>query len=104
MAINALNGNQGQICARDQQGAKFHAGQELYNLIVNSTNPRYGIVNISRIGIQAPVNTHVLLNDKDFEIGKTEILEARNLKITSIKFVEDTDNSVIIDYVINTQV
>lgn len=99
---NALNGNQGQIYAKDQQGAKFNAGQQLYNLIEAAVNPRYGITNISRIGIQAPIATHVLINDIDFEIGKTGILEARDLNITSIRFVEDTDDSVIIDFIIKT--
>ena len=101
---NALNGNQGQICAKDQQGAKFNANQEIYDLIAAAVNPRYGITSISRIGIQAPIATHVLINDIDFEIGKTGILEARDLEVTSIKFVEDTDDSVIIDFIINTQV
>ncbi len=101
---NVLNGNQGQICAKDQQGAKFNADQQLYDLIEAVVNPRYGITSLSRIGIQAPIATHVLINDIDFEIGKTGILEARGLEVTSIKFVEDTDDSVIIDFIINTQV
>lgn len=101
---NILNGNQGQIRAKDQDGNKFIAGQQLYGLIVAAVNPRYGITSLARIGIQAPVATHVLLNDIDFEIGKTGILEARDLNITSIKFVEDTDDSVIIDFIINVQI
>ena len=100
---NILNGNQGQICSKNQPSGKFNADQELYDLIVAAVNPRYGINSISRIGIQAPIATHVLINDIDFEIGKTGILEARELSITSIKFVEDTDNSVIIDFIIDTK-
>ena len=101
---NILNGNQGQIRAKDQDENKFIAGQQLYGLIAAAVNPRYGITSLARIGIQAPVATHVLLNDIDFEIGKTGILEARDLNITSIKFVEDTDDSVIIDFIINVQI
>lgn len=102
--MTVLNGNQGQLMAKDQEGQKFKAGQELYSLITSYVNPQYGMDSVCRIGIQAPIGTHVQLNGVDFEIGKTGILEARDLAITSIVFPEDTDSSVIIDFIVNTLV
>lgn len=98
------NGNQGQIRSRDQENSKFSALEELYDLIEAAVNPRYGINSVARIGIQAPVTTHVLLDGIDFQIGKTGILEFRNIDLTSIQFVEDTDDTVIIDFIIDTQI
>lgn len=40
----------------------------------------------------------VIINNIQFQIGKTKILELENVKITSIKFKEDTKDNIYIDY------
>ena len=40
----------------------------------------------------------VIINDIEFEIGKTKILELENVRITSIKFKEDVSDKFYIDY------
>lgn len=40
----------------------------------------------------------VKINDIEFQIGKTRMLELEDVKITSIKFMQNTDDTVYIDY------
>lgn len=55
---------------------------------------------INHIGIQAETPKIVIIDDNEYEMGKTEIYELFNTKIYSVKFKEDMDNNTIIDYVI----
>lgn len=41
---------------------------------------------------------HVLINNIDFQIGKTRMLELQDCQITSIIFLEDKDDRYFIDY------
>lgn len=84
----------------------FEPNEELYNRIKADAAIDFSF--ISHIGIQTETGNIVLLNDKEFEIGKTGIYEIGNTVITSIKFKEtnthgDTviiDKNTIIDYII----
>ena len=40
----------------------------------------------------------VIINDIQFQIGKTKILELEDTEINSIKFKENTDDKIYIDY------
>ena len=40
----------------------------------------------------------VIINDIQFQIGKTKILELEDTKINSIKFKKNTDDKIYIDY------
>ena len=40
----------------------------------------------------------VIINDIQFQIGKTKILELEDTKINSIKFKENTNDKIYIDY------
>ena len=97
-----MNGYQGQIRARDQEGGKFIGGQELFELInKKDTYSTFDVDHIERIGIFAPENTIFLINDKEIKIGKTKIYEADEVEITSLKVKEDSSNEVIIDFVVS---
>lgn len=93
-----MNGYQGQIRSRDQENGKFLANQQIFTLIQDESvaEIRY----ISRIGISAPFKTRIKLNNIQIQIGKTNIYQLEKVEITSIKFVEDTSNNVIIDFII----
>jgi len=97
-----MNGYQGQIRARDQEGGKFIGGQELFELInKKDTYSTFDVDHIERIGIFAPEGTIFLINNKEIKIGKTKIYEADEVKITSLKVKEDSSNEVIIDFVVS---
>lgn len=65
---------------------------------------------ISKLGIHSVRNfdlditgtyypqTIIIINNIEFILGKTGILQLENCQITSIKFKEDTDDKVYIDY------
>ena len=55
---------------------------------------------IERIGICARVRDSVKLNNETFEIGKTGILQFDNVRITSIKFMQDENESTFVDCVL----
>ena len=42
--------------------------------------------------------TFVRINGIEFQIGITRMLELQDVKVTSIQFVEDTDDLIYIDY------
>ena len=84
----------------------FAANEEVFSLI--QANSRYQIQYIEKLGIhyvgnfdldlQGDSNIHVKINNIDFQIGKTRMLELEDVQITSIQFVNDTDDLVYIDY------
>lgn len=90
-----VNGYQGQLYARDMENNCFAAGVDLYPII----NENSDILYISRIGINAPPATVVIINEKNIQIGKTGIYEVEDVKITSIRFEEDSPPDAIIDYI-----
>lgn len=90
-----VNFYQGQI-----QGP-FKARQELMYLIEEQclTAPNY----VKHLGIQsqapgALVELTICGQQVSVEVGTTCVYEIGNTKVTSIKFVEDQDNNVVIDY------
>lgn len=97
-----LNGYQGQICAADQNNRCFAANQEIFTLIQDLAHVEVDY--LERVGIQAPPGTMILINNSTaskIEIGKTGLYEADDVEITSLKFLEDSPESVIIDFIIS---
>lgn len=76
----------------------FESNQELFQMIKKDANRTVNYV--GRLGIQATENDRVFLNNVEFIVGKTGILEARSLEIKSIKFAHDVGEKVIIDYLV----
>lgn len=93
-----VNGYQGQIRAADQLQGYFLANQQIYNLIVAEAADQINY--ISRIGILAPAATRLKINNIIIEVGKSEVYQIDDVKITSIKFIENSSPDVIIDYII----
>ena len=92
--IKAINGYY------DQLVGPFFKNQEIVNIIKEQSCLSHKLYYIQALGIQGPEHTKVNINGKPFIIGKTKILELRNVEITSIIFPEDTDNNVCLDYII----
>ena len=87
-----FNGYSGQL------RGPFAANQELIDLIQNDAIGE--IKYVKHLGIQADITAMVKINGEDVEIGKTGIYEIGNTEVTSIYFLEDTDDNAIIDYTI----
>lgn len=87
-----FNGYSGQL------RGPFTANQELIDLIQNDAIGE--IKYVKHLGIQADITTIIKINGEDVEIGKTGIYEIGNTEVTSIYFLEDTDDNAIIDYTI----
>ena len=76
----------------------FKANQELFELI--KSDAAIDIKYVKHLGIQTDVSAIVIINNKEYEIGKTGIYEIGNTDITSIMFKADTDDNTLIDYTI----
>lgn len=76
----------------------FKANQELFELI--KADAAIDIKYVKHLGIQTDVSAIVIINNKEYEIGKTGIYEIGNTDITSIMFKADTDDNTLIDYTI----
>lgn len=86
----------------------FAADEELFTKIQSECKDT--IEYISKLGITYVGNfdldlsgirwkqTFVRINGIEFQIGITRMLELQDVKITSIQFVEDTDDLMYIDY------
>ncbi len=75
----------------------FSAGEELVDRIkVESPDFR----SIVRIGICSKVRNYVKLNGISFELGKSGILQFKNVNITSVQFEQDESESTIVDCVL----
>ena len=76
----------------------FSAGQDLISYIKTEYKTNFNY--ITRIGIQTKVKNEITINNEDFEIGKTGILEFDNVQITSLSFKQDELSSTLIDCVL----
>lgn len=76
----------------------FTAGEELISQIAaNYPNFKY----IKQIGIQSEEGHIIRINNINFEIGKTNILEFDEVEVVSIRFLQDVKEKTIIDCVVN---
>ena len=76
----------------------FTAEQELFTLIKEAAAIPFTY--ITHIGVQTDIRNIIIVNGKEYEIGKTGIYEIGNTEITSLKFKEDVDINTIVDYTI----
>ena len=82
----------------------FTANEEIFTKIQEQC--RYSIKYINKIGIVYTGNFNsikfseifVILNDIQFQIGQTKILELEDVEITSIKFKDNIGDKIYIDY------
>ena len=76
----------------------FTAEQELFTLIKEAAAVPFTY--ITHIGVQTDIRNIIIVNGKEYEIGKTGIYEIGNTEIASLKFKEDVDINTIVDYTI----
>lgn len=101
--MSATNGFFGMI-----QGP-FSADEELFTKIQSECKDQIdylsklgihytGDYNLDLLGEKQGKRYFIRINGIEFQIGKTRMLEFEDCQITSIQFVEDTDDLVYIDY------
>lgn len=76
----------------------FIANEEIMDLIRAAAAVEVDYV--WHLGVQTDVRAMIKINGQEIEIGKTGMYEIGNTEITSIVFIENTDENSIIDYVI----
>lgn len=78
----------------------FTANEEIFTKI--QEHCEYPIKYINKIGITYtginPSEIFIILNNIQFQIGKTKMLELQDVEITSIKFKNNTNDKIYIDY------
>lgn len=86
----------------------FKKNIQIFNILNQQSGRRINY--ISKIGIHYATNfdldikgeyfpqINVKLNNIEFTLGKTGILELEDCKITSIQFINDVDDNIYIDY------
>ncbi len=77
--------------------------ERIYNpeIYPNAYLSKIGIVYVDHhnLNVDKELQIHMEINDKEFVLGKTGMLEFEDVKITSIKFLQDIeDDKVYIDY------
>ena len=93
---NRINGRLGQVCGPFAPGEDLLAKGGAIDLFTKETN----LPQILKLGIQAPVDSYVSINDVNIKIGKTGIYELDyRVVVTSLSFPNGADESVIIDFV-----
>ena len=93
-----INGFFGQI------SGPFSANEQVITKIQEQC--LYPIKYISKIGITYTGNSSflessnfsIIINNIQFQLGKTKMLELEDVQITSIKFKEDINDKIYIDY------
>ena len=86
----------------------FKQNVQIFNILNQQSGRRINY--ISKLGIHCVYNfdldikgqwypqINIRINNKEFTIGKTGILELENCQITSIQFLNNTGDNVYIDY------
>ena len=75
----------------------FNPSSNIMNFI-RGDGEKHSFEYVSKLGIQAPEGTIFKINNKEFEIGPSGILEFDDVKITSIISPKALGSDVIIDY------
>ena len=74
----------------------FKANQDLVQLIETESAMSY----IKKLGIQSIPSHKCNINNKVFEIGKTDLLEFDDVMITSLFFLQEEPESTLVDCVL----
>ena len=96
MDYNRINGRVGQVLGPFAPGEDLLArGGVIDEFTKETTQPR-----ILKLGIQAPVDSYVSINDVNIKIGKTGIYELDyRVVVRSLSFPNGADETVIVDFV-----
>jgi hypothetical protein len=96
MDYNRINGRLGQVCGPFAAGEDLLAtGGAIDVFTKEKTKP-----NLLKLGIQAPVDSYVSINNVNIKIGKTGIYELDyRVVVKSLSFPDGADETVIVDFV-----
>ena len=96
MDFNRINGRLGQVVGPFAAGQDLLAKGGAIDLFTSeNTAPK-----LLKLGIQAPVDSYVSINDVNIKIGKTGIYELDyRVVVKSLIFPNGADETVIIDFV-----
>ena len=96
MDYNRINGRLGQVCGPFAAGEDLLAsGGAIDEFTKEKTKP-----NLLKLGIQAPVDSYVSINNVNIKIGKTGIYELDyRVIVKSLSFPNGADETVIVDFV-----
>ena len=93
---NRINGRLGQVCGPFAPGEDLLAKGGAIDIFTAEKNKP----DLLKLGIQAPVNSYVSINNVKIKIGKTGIYELDyRVIIKSLSFPDGADESVIVDFV-----
>lgn len=96
MDYNRINGRLGQVCGPFAAGEDLLARGGAIDVFTRETTKP----TILKLGIQAPVDSYVSINNVNIKIGKTGIYELDyRVVVRSLSFPDGADESVIIDFV-----
>lgn len=96
MDYNRINGRLGQVCGPFAAGDDLLARGGAIDVFTRETTKP----TILKLGIQAPVDSYVSINNVNIKIGKTGIYELDyRVVVRSLSFPDGADESVIIDFV-----
>ena len=69
--------------------------------IVATLKSKYSFMKVLKVGIQARTGHKCKINNQEIvEIGKTGIYEINNVNVNSIIFLQEENDSTIIDFVV----
>lgn len=83
------------ICAGQIKGP-FHAGEELVTKIRD--NEKAPLQRIFKIGISCSTRDILLINNNEFEIGKTAIFELDDIELSTLSFQNEKDGATFVTY------
>lgn len=90
-----LNGRLGQVLGPFDSTDLLANGGAISSFTPETTRPR-----LRKLGIQAPVDTIIRINNVDIKIGKTGIYELEEIvDIISLSFPYGADETTIVDFV-----
>ena len=96
-----VNGYQGSIRARDQDGGVFAADQQILDLI--EENACVQVNRLEKVIIWTRPGVKFRLNNEVFEMGKTYMYEIWHADVESLQFVQDSPPETVIDFIIKVQ-
>lgn len=77
----------------NQLQGPFDINKNIFNLLNNFSYTE-------KVGIQSKPGTICTINKKEFEIGKTGILEFEGIRITSLSFNTPVGDNTLVDFIL----
>lgn len=79
-----------------QIAGPFNSGVDIISIL----KANYDFTEVIKIGIQTKTGNKFKINDETIEMGKTKIYEVNNIDIDSLSFLQNENESTIIDFIV----